>query len=32
MLRLAFKDGTALLGSLYRLPDGTVEQFLLTKE
>jgi CubicO group peptidase (beta-lactamase class C family) len=32
MLRLVFKDGTALLGSLYRLPDGTVEQFLLTKE
>ena len=32
MLRLVFKDGTALLGSLYRLPDGTVEQFLLTRE
>jgi hypothetical protein len=32
MLRLVFKDGTVLLGSLYRKPDGTVEQFLLTRE
>jgi hypothetical protein len=32
MLRIAFQDGTALLGSLYRQPDGTVEQFLLTRE
>ena len=32
MLRLHFKNGVNLLGSLYRTPDGKVQQFLLTLE